>query len=839
MIADLEQIFGGEVELIEDIRRRDHDFGIELLERFARPLPSGEPWLWVCAHARLKTPTVSGAFVPQGREYMRELINNVNVPELREITECMGTGNGKTIIAVLRWLWALHHDPFSGLWINPSKEGSGGARQFANGILIPTIEATECFREKLPVGEERHNISGLKVKFGGNDIDLVGGNSPTQLAAKRCNRVHLDEQDKLKEKLGREGSADQLAMERTKQVANPQISRGSTPTLESFGIWPHLMRSDLRRRFLPCPHCNPQRDADLAASQGAPIPAGGEHGTAAACRGWFVLVKDERFTMLPTKFAEGGGFSAGTQIPMACLRWDKEAKRKDGVWDMDRVIRSARFECPWCGGHVRDEHRVWMDLHGRWVRTRGALHHAGYHLPSFYAPQVDFDSSIGGMAKKFLDNHEAGNIQGVINSDYAEVYVSQEFGEGSVLEVTSGNFSTGEWTALMTCDFQRNWPFIWFVVQRWSSFKLHPPFPLTDGKPNFADDLKKNPAVAALCEKIVAGHEGGWLVLAEVLRFDARTGEFPMLDFLAGKGIVGEKLVRIFRDVCNANTVDLGRWIYGEMGLRMPKGGDAEVIGSGHCELSGDDAWQELRERQMEFKVGENLRRFGLHANRAVMVDSGYMEEHNPEVLRKCYESGATGRFEWYDPMAKKFTRFKVHQFCRPVPVDCWVPFKGYPIRQGGRWKVGGIPSSTHWAPDDPFKGLMDAGKKTIAVLEAASEHYFRRWVEKRARQKEVREAMAAGKSYRGNVWNVSNDCKFYGHQCQRREDLEAQLNTKGINSQGEIWERGTGGGGKRRHPDHLLDCASQMQEALAEAMGFYSYDQTVSGLNGGKENGK
>lgn len=845
MISNIEHLSAGgqgELRALARVARRhgakiravDWNFAVMLMERFCAPLPTEEPFDWAVAHLVLDDAEVKGPFDPVGREYLRDIINDNNDGDCREQTVITGTGVGKTLTNIAGIAWKIVHHPTRGLMVMPATKGEGGSEMFASSRLIPCLKASRAVSGLMPEGQERLFMNSKKVRVNGSHFGFVGANSSSQIASNRCGDIRMDEADKYKGRLGNEAGTASLVKERIEGVADYQIFLNTTPTVETGLGWRNLLKSDFRRRHLPCPLCNSDyRHRDLLARASL---------SESNLKGWFTLAWSEQYCVLPAKYNFSAALSSasatvenGTRIPMAFMAWDKEASRPDGSHDLGRVFRSARLVCPHCQGQVRDEHKVWMDKNAVWVPTQpGSPHHKGYHLSSLYAPPLfsNENSLLGGRALKFLNAREDGEgMKGFINSTLAEVDVSQEHGS-SAIELNSQNFAGADWTPLMACDFQKLWPYIWFVVQKWSSFKLQAPFPITDGRPNFADHLDKNPALKRQCETLVAGHAPAWIPLAEILRFDNRSGQFPLLAFLIEKNITGLALVQVWRERCNLNTLDLGRFIYREMGTRLPKGGDSEVIAAGHVELSGEDAWAELKEVQQQFGVGQPLRKFGLHPNRAVLVDSGYMESHNPEVLRKCYESGAFegARFEYYDPIAKRFTKFRMHEFCRPVPVDCWIPFKGYPIRQAGRWKVAGIQSSTHWAADDPFKGLGEGGKKTIAVLEAASEHYFRKWMEKRGRQKEIREAIAAGKSYRGHVWNVANDCKFFGNQCRSREDFERQMNARGIGQDGEIWERGTGGGGKRRHPDHLNDCAGQMQEALAEVLGFFSYERAQPG---------
>lgn len=813
----LDELFSGpdHAELREQIRRQDIAHARELLERFTRPVPSGEPWQWACDNLFIKTPTVNAPFQPIGREYMREPINNINNDEVAEDTCCWGTGNGKTTKHVAQITWAMENDPFSGLYVLPSKEGPGGARKFSTGILIPTLERTKGLREKLPTGAQRDKLTGLHIEFGGNDIDLVGANSPTQLGAKRCRIVVLDEQDKIKEKLGREEGADYLAGERTKQVANKKIPRGSTPTKESAGIWPHLMRSDLRRRFLCCPHCNATgRHRDL-------LTAGSI--TEANLKGWFVLVKDEKFTVLSTKFHNT------VPIPLAKLRWDKEAKRRDGTWDEERIIRSARFECPHCAGHVLDHHRLALDKNGVWLPTQLALRHRGYHLPSFYAPHIDFDSSWGGMAKKFINAYDQGKIQGYINSDLAEVHVSQEHGTNKI-ELTGNPLAQPDWVPVLTADFHKNWPYIWFVARKWCAFKLLPPFTISNGRPDFAAllELPENAEVKKQCETLVGGHEPAWLALAELMRFKSGEGRSPLVDFLLAQKITGKKLVKLYREDADGNTLEFRRVLYRELSLHASggkdparivpaKGGDSELIAAGHLALSGEYVWDELKEIIAHFHIGQGLPVPG----RCVGIDCGYAEKFNREVLRKCHESGTV--FKHYDPLSKNrpamFYQSPIHAYCQPCAADGWLAMKGYPMNQ--RWNHGGIKNELNLNIEDPFFGTAAAGTAVAEVLEFPSGLFWLRKEDfRRQRTKQVYSVSPAVEFFPKNYDATGKDT---GESNFKLADYERHLNEQFYDEAKSRVEprHGRGGSQSRAHPYHLDDCET-MQFALASHHEFF-----------------
>ena len=333
---------------------------------------------------------------------------------------------------------------------------------------------------------------------------------------------------------------------------------------------------------------------------------------------------------LPTKLPDGA-----PPIPLLpMMKWDKEAKRKDGSWDIDRVIRSTRFECPHCGGHLRDEHRLWLDKHGMWLPTReGGSGHVGHQLASFYAPivrdiygQETFESKWGGMAAKFLEELEKGNSGGWINSDLAEVNANQQHGHSTV-EISNVPLAQPDWIPLLTADFHKNHPYLWFTARKWCAFKLAAPIGLTNGKPDFVTelDLPGNESSKKICDELVGNVPAAWYAVGELARFnttDPATGRSPLIDFLLAKKITGEKLVKFFRDPlaeggAGGDTMEFRRQILLQMfklaggdekQFRASRGGDSELIAAGYCDRSGEYAWDELTEIIAEFKIGQGLR---------------------------------------------------------------------------------------------------------------------------------------------------------------------------------------------------------------------------------------
>ena len=778
--------FGCNDTLLAQIRAQDRGLARELLELFTRPLPSGQPFDWAVAELILDTPTIKGQpFNATGREYLRDPINDINADDCREQTCCWGTGNAKTLKNLVQATWAMEHAPFSGLFILPSKEGPGGGRQFNNGSLIPTIERTRCFAAKIPTGADRHNFSGLHLQFAGNNVDLAGANSPTQLGAKRCQFVWLDEQDKYKAKLGREEGADYLAGERTKQVPNAKIIRGSTPTKEDFGIWPHLMRSDLRRRFLPCPHCNP---------------------TAGESSRFFVLIKDDQFSVMPTKFADG------TVIPAAQMRWDKEAKRQDGTWDIDRVIRSTRFECPHCQGHIQDHHRIWMDKNGVWMPTRLSIGHKGYHLPSFYAPHIDTETSWGHMAKKFLDKQESGELQGYINSDLAEVHVSQEHADRSIIEITSAGpdaVSSVTWWPELSGDRQARYPGFWYRVRRWCLSILRP-VRTPEQEAEFFKQLTGEQKTAL---ETLRGETKSDSLYApdKIVAQLTRTDHWPKLaDWLIANSLTGMRLTDFFQVEFQTDLIRLLEYIAKQPAVNIPLGraGDSEAI-----EIGSADSWEEIDDAQRRHHI----------ANPDMKMDARFGSMDNAEVFAECFRRCPPQGFCHYSPIITpfgprgRFSRTPMPGY-RPFAEWGWTPVLGYPEHKvwPGKDKIR-LPYTQE--VNDPFVGKMEARQ-------------YYQYVFKFDAQWALSEMARVRKKY---AFTIAPNCEFHGHNSEQRpvgrEEYNLHLRGYFWDDRQQCWQAPgkQGGSQSRRHPNHLYDCE---KNGVAHAVwkGIFRYQkETIS----------
>ena len=362
-----------------------------------------------------------------GREYCREFIDDFGNPRVTDEVACFGSQTGKTTAITCGVAWTIINDPCGVLWVMPNTDL---CRSFSETRWIPILKATKETAKLIPAGNDRHAFKTAQQQIGSAVINFVGSNSPANLASRPARRVILDEVDKFDEGGRGEADAVNLAEQRTKSFTNAQRFKVSTPTVLHGLIWQEFLKGDQRRYFVPCVHCTKE----------------------------ILLAWSKEFTVLKPTGKE------------AYVQWDREARRADGTWDLERVEKSAHALCPHCGGHILDGHKTKMVRAGVWRPTAQApANFRSRHLSSLYASTPE--TSFGRMAVKFLQAKQSLlGLQGFINGDLAEPYVMQETVRAQAEVVSHDSIEQqGEaWQRFLTVDVQQRAPFFWWVVRSWN-----------------------------------------------------------------------------------------------------------------------------------------------------------------------------------------------------------------------------------------------------------------------------------------------------------------------------------------------------------------------------------
>ena len=375
-------------------------------------------------HVTFDEKEYRGRFSLSGAEYLREPLDEFASTEFTDSVECWGSQSFKTSMFMAGICWSIAHDPSGFFIVFPTVPL---ARSFSRERLQPCLKKT--FPDIIPHGRDRHLFSTLEMSIGTAGLRLTGGSSASALSSTPARRVLIDEVDKLLENVKGEADAVDLAEQRCKNALWPQRRKTSTPSMATGFIWQAFLGGDQRRYYVPCP----------------------------GCKKFIVLAWSKTFTVFPIKGNE------------AWATWDKQAKRPDGTWDEERVLKSARYECPHCAFHIRDTHRRTMNKSGQWRPTTiGPKHKRSRHLPSLYSMAPD--CAVGKLALKFLSKkHGLLGLQGFINGDLAEPYMSQDT-RGERIELITERLIevTAEWRKILTVDCQAKAPHFWHVIRAWN-----------------------------------------------------------------------------------------------------------------------------------------------------------------------------------------------------------------------------------------------------------------------------------------------------------------------------------------------------------------------------------
>jgi phage terminase large subunit GpA-like protein len=155
----------------------------------------------------------------------------------------------------LNWIgYVIHQAPGPMLSVAPTVDM---AKRYSKQRIAPMIEESEHLREL--VADSRSRDSGntvLAKEFAGGVLVMTGANSAVGLRSMPARYVFLDEVDGYPGDVDGEGDPVALAEARTRTFQRRKIYMVSTPTIAGRSrIDREFSKSDQRRFFLPCPHC--------------------------------------------------------------------------------------------------------------------------------------------------------------------------------------------------------------------------------------------------------------------------------------------------------------------------------------------------------------------------------------------------------------------------------------------------------------------------------------------------------------------------------------------------------------------------------------------------------
>ena len=253
-------------------------------------------------------------------------------PAIERVVVMKGAQVGWTEIINNALGYFVDHDPSPVLTVQPTVEM---AEAWSKERLAPMIRDTTALRDRFKDPRSRDSGNTLRHKeFEGGYIAIIGANAPSGLASRPIRVVLADEIDRYPMSAGTEGDPLKLAEKRQATFWNRKTLLGSTPTIKSVSVIEREYgQSDMRRYFVPCPHCN--EDQHLSWAQ---------------------------------------------------VKWDQDAK--------GHAPATAAYQCEHCGTLWTDVERWDAIAKGEWRATSEFAGTAGFHVSQLYSPWVKLERMV-------------------------------------------------------------------------------------------------------------------------------------------------------------------------------------------------------------------------------------------------------------------------------------------------------------------------------------------------------------------------------------------------------------------------------------------------------------
>jgi len=291
-----------------------------------RPLPLiGIPeWAELYRVLSSKGTSEKGPWRNSRTPYLIEIMNELSPrSRTKEIVVAKGTQLGISELAINWFLYKIHLQPTSLLYLMPSQDS---ALSFSKQRFNDAIESCEALKDIL----KTTYFNGLLEKvIGGSYVTLRGANSPTGLSSNPFSDIVADEIDRFKPNVGKEGNPLEIVKRRQTNYPNGKILQISSPGLkETSIIWPLYEESDQRVYMVQCPHCKNHEQQN-----------------------------DSYF-----------------ELKIELLKWTRN------------LYTDAMIYCPYCGVGIPEYHKTAMLAGGKWVKQNPGHWRAGFHINSLYSP---------------------------------------------------------------------------------------------------------------------------------------------------------------------------------------------------------------------------------------------------------------------------------------------------------------------------------------------------------------------------------------------------------------------------------------------------------------------
>lgn len=316
----------------------------ERLKRGATPRELLTVSQWADKYRWVKSGTnLPGRWATANNPHIQEIMDSLSEhSDVRTVTFKKSSGVGGTEV-MFNWVgYVMHHlQNKDMLLVVPTLKLRD--TEF-NPRLAKMIAESDVLAELVTTSTRNKANSADLLEYGANArIIKAGANSPDSMRASHLPYVVKDEEDAYPWDVGGEGDPDILIANRQKTFSRAKTLDVSTPLEEATSrIHRGYLRSDMRQRHVPCPHC-------------------GE-----------------------LQVLEFGGKETDFGLKWRVAPPDAETGEVSGR--VDQVI-DAWYQCRHCHRRIEEGHKTEMFAQGVWIARRPKVkHHRGYHLNALYAP---------------------------------------------------------------------------------------------------------------------------------------------------------------------------------------------------------------------------------------------------------------------------------------------------------------------------------------------------------------------------------------------------------------------------------------------------------------------
>lgn len=381
---------------------------------------------------------------------MIAIVRAFSKPSVRRVVFIMGSQMGKSVSMQNIIGHRLDEDPAPIIYVGPTQSNIDSV---VEPKIVDMFKGCPSLWDKLAKG---HKSTKHHKRVSGVSLRMAWAGSATELASDSAALGLVDELDRMEQDVKSEGSPVELTEARTSVYADGKIGVTSTPTEGNVEAIKHPL-TDIHHWGL----------SDMIVS---PVwrlwQEGSRHEWAVPCPQCH-----EYF------------------VPRMSLLWWPEGSTAGNV------SKTARLNCPHCGGQNVDKDKNWMNKHGvfvapgqkpdKWAEGEGILirDHNTYEeelVPwndymttaspnhSFWVSGIMSFSpkkSYGFLASKFIQATHSGEIErikGVINTDFGELFkISGEAPEWSKVMSCKAAYNSGTvplGVTRLTCgvDVQKN-----------------------------------------------------------------------------------------------------------------------------------------------------------------------------------------------------------------------------------------------------------------------------------------------------------------------------------------------------------------------------------------------